>query len=870
MPRRHSSSIKVSLRLCFVKLPSTQDCRVFRDVMLLREPEDKCFQDLSDIVEKKLSFMEIPPADFTVLHTESTTGDRVVVDDAYMSELIAGWFKQLYATRARTRRRRSKSRLPVVSARSVSQEAQTPYVLGEDSEQSKTAALDVADGPSPLHRGRGSMRSERSADDSDSDDDDDDSQRESGPLEIAVTFDVEVNRLRPLRAAATAPTAGQSPLGLPAGPGATDLAKVGGDGGLTRSLSSPSVSQQQRGVVVAAEARRDGGGYDVPGEAVGPSCVPLTIQNLTALMQQGALSSSPPPPPLPPRPQQAQQPATCPGETLVSIADLVCPPQPALFYLRCVVVGVRFKMPKPGLTIGEMDLCDAADPRQVITAVTFDASVQREIKENLRCDGRQVLELRRVYVRRKSEIDMRYATNAHPLLLRIDRSSKLEVVQLLAVPITSRAPVVSAAPYANATVGGGEPVVSIRESVALRGGGGVVELTDLSRLRSLTTAAATGGGGGGDGGVGSEKGFSGVPVVNGLSSSSSSSSAGVRRTTFTMGSGNHSTAGSAPYGGGGSHALVSGVVPSAYGHQLQQQQQQALVRAAQLLQQQQQQQHGAMLHEPGVIPVTLKDVRAREALVEQYATKEDQRKERLRRKVEVSQSCILCGLDLSEGNTESCLAAVKRLLVANYRNKGTHIPTREQLLDALCDRRPRFLLETSAASSPGGGAGGSGGPTSSSIRLTCQQTFVNLQSRTHHVVHCRCAHLCTEYQNGGNLEDIAWCDLPTQVCSLCGQPGAYVACYHPDCKELYHAVCALFSGGYVNFGKKDPFLPCPACPRHTQVILSHGKKGGRGKAEGGGGVLHVDESCWDDDDIAFDSRVVAAGDLRDPDENDGE
>uniref|UniRef100_A0A0A9XZ74 Transcription factor 20 n=1 Tax=Lygus hesperus TaxID=30085 RepID=A0A0A9XZ74_LYGHE len=63
------------------------------------------------------------------------------------------------------------------------------------------------------------------------------------------------------------------------------------------------------------------------------------------------------------------------------------------------------------------------------------------------------------------------------------------------------------------------------------------------------------------------------------------------------------------------------------------------------------------------------------------------------------------------------------------------------------------------------------------------------------------------------------CDLAMQVCSLCGLAGATVACYHPDCGEMYHMVCALFSNGYVNFGQKDPYLPCPACPRHTLVKI---------------------------------------------------
>ncbi|CCW62104.1 unnamed protein product [Phytomonas sp. EM1] len=185
---------------------------------------------------------------------------------------------------------------------------------------------------------------------------------------------------------------------------------------------------------------------------------------------------------------------------------------------------------------------------------------------------------------------------------------------------------------------------------------------------------------------------------------------------------------------------------------------------------------------------------------------------------------------------------VSSLLQASSRNRGTRIPSFEELKHALCDQRGVK-------------------PGRSPTRLVCEQTFVNTTTKTVHVVHCRCAHLCSAYQSGKELEDIVWCDLAMQVCTLCGMPGACVACYHPECAEIYHVVCALFSVGYVNFGKKDPYLPCPACPRHTQVVLPNKKR----KDE----VLHTDESCWTDD-IAFDSRVVTATDLRDPDENDGE
>mmetsp|Transcript_73587 Transcript_73587/g.85489 ORF Transcript_73587/g.85489 Transcript_73587/m.85489 type:complete len:106 (+) Transcript_73587:3-320(+) len=102
------------------------------------------------------------------------------------------------------------------------------------------------------------------------------------------------------------------------------------------------------------------------------------------------------------------------------------------------------------------------------------------------------------------------------------------------------------------------------------------------------------------------------------------------------------------------------------------------------------------------------------------------------------------------------------------------------------------------------------------------------------------------------------------ACSLCGQTGATVQCYHPECREAYHVLCAIFSNGYVNFGQRDPFLPCPACPKHTHVKcpdidaivepsgqLTSSRKRPRS----------VDGSS-----VSFDSSIVESGDLRDPDD----
>lgn len=657
-------SVCLSIRLCFVKLPQTREPRIFRDRMLLRDAEEKSYQDLSDLIEKKLSFMEIPPSDFTVLYREDG-GDRVVVDHAYFFELSQRW-----------------CRLADLS----------PSV--------------------PLHEGQLLET--------------DDLSDSEGTTSIDVSFDIEVNNIR----------CGGNPSGSAA--------------------------------------------------AVTPTCAPLTAANLAALANQ----------PSPAATVAAPLPPTRSAGQWVGIGALSCPPQ-TNFFLHCVLIDIRFKNPKPDLTVTELELVDAKDPKQQITAVTFDPGVQKEVKVSLRPDGRQVLEIRNVYVRRKTELDQRYATNQHPLLLRIDRGSKLEVVQVLPVPVHSNTVALPSAggtatcPRPCMTTGG---VITVRQTMR---SGGIVDLSDLTGIRAR-------------GGTGS-----GVDPTYLLSSSSSS---GPRRTTFSFTSATASTA-------------IAGVVPSSHGQYLRAQQAAFVNRPTA---------EQDIPVEPGLITVTARDVRAREDTVYQHASNQETRKERIRRRVETSASCLLCGLDCDD--VEATTRVVRRLLEASTRNRGACIPTVEQLRNDLSDRRP---------SVPGGR------PT----RLVTQATFVNMTTRTVHPLHCRCAHLCTSYQNGKDLEDIAWIDLHMQMCSLCGMSGACVSCYHPDCNEMYHVVCALYSGGYVNFGKRDPYLPCPACPRHTQVLISRKRREET--------VIHVDESCWQDD-IAFDSRVVSATDLRDPDENGGE
>ncbi|KAG5492680.1 hypothetical protein JKF63_01259 [Porcisia hertigi] len=741
---------RVGLRLRFVKLPHIDGERVFRDVIDFVEPEDRSIDDLRALVEAKISFMGLNHTDFTVFHAEENTGDRIVVDTAYFNTLLRQWARRVARERPPPPPRLA---MPSLAEQSLLGDSPSPFTDPQD--QSHLSGCD----PLPL-----------SKTDASSDEDDE------RPPDILECLEIELHEYKSVAVRNT------SAISC-----------------LASSEPNAALSSVQLAALTRENLKRlcknDVARLGVSAPTPAPGAASLNTHDPGIELRKEAFSSDL---------RDAN------GEVLVHIRELTSPPEHVRFYLRCILLAVRFKTPKPGMTVAELDLGDAEDVTQAITAVTFDEVVHKAIRDHLRGDRRQVLELRQVYVRRKSDVDVRYQTNAHPLLLRLDRSSKLEVVRILATP----------APQPS-----GRAIVTVREQL---GSTGVVDVTQLIGQRQQEQQRAHHFPCGSSGVASSENGISLSGVGGGAyqpaSALSSSSSSGPRRTTFTMAtlSGN----------AGASTAPVSGVIPSSFGQELR-------IRQEMLLRQQRP--ADAPPIEPGVAIVTARDVREREPLVEQHANREEQRKGRIRRKVEVSTQCLLCGLDCS--NEAACMAVVRQKLTISSRNRGTQIPTFEQVKHDLSDRRRV----------PDGDA-----PT----RLLCTHTFVNSSTRSVHVVHPRCAHLCSAYQSGSELEDIVVCDLQMNMCELCGKPGACVACYHPRCTEMFHVVCALYSGGYVNFGQRDPFLPCPACPRHTQVTISKRKRGSSN-------VLHVDHSCWEDG-VAFDSRVVEATDLRDPDENDGQ
>lgn len=259
--------------------------------------------------------------------------------------------------------------------------------------------------------------------------------------------------------------------------------------------------------------------------------------------------------------------------------------------------------------------------------------------------------------------------------------------------------------------------------------------------------------------------------------------------------------------------------------------------------------------EPGVPQVGAADVHSRDLTVERSERRVEAKKARIRGAASRAMAkCILCGFDAD--NMQASLEDVKTQLTRSVANRGRCIPNVQELLTALSDRRAAYVREGDGLRLPGADSG--------TPRFYCKTTFVDIMSGTAHLVHPRCAHVCEWYQKGlATLEDIAMMKA-THICTLCRGEGATVKCYHPDCREEYHVTCALFSGGYVNFGKKDPLLPCPACPKHTQVkppqveLLAseeqEARLGKRRRVEGA-------------DTIVFDSAIVQNGDLRDPDDD---
>lgn len=212
---------------------------------------------------------------------------------------------------------------------------------------------------------------------------------------------------------------------------------------------------------------------------------------------------------------------------------------------------------------------------------------------------------------------------------------------------------------------------------------------------------------------------------------------------------------------------------------------------------------------------------------ETEAFEADRMKKKLRR--EISDKCFICDLDLEDDEDIEILT--RRL--KSFR-KSVPVPSKETIRALMTDKRTLI-------------------PEFEEDRIYCKTTFVNTVTKRLHRVHCRCAHLCSDYQLGRAklAEVISMAFMNT--CALCGEAGACTACGNPECDEMYHTTCAIFSNGYVNFDIRDPYLPRPACPRHTNPNPSTNRS------------IRL---SWipSNGTEAFDSACVHRHDLRDPDD----
>lgn len=210
----------------------------------------------------------------------------------------------------------------------------------------------------------------------------------------------------------------------------------------------------------------------------------------------------------------------------------------------------------------------------------------------------------------------------------------------------------------------------------------------------------------------------------------------------------------------------------------------------------------------------------------EYEADAERMKKKLRR--ELTDKCFICEMDLED---DADIAKLYSRLQKFARK--VPMPTPERVRELMADRRTQL-------------------PDFVEDRFYCTTTFVNTTTKRLHRVHCRCAHVCTEYQRGDDLRTIVAMAFAND-CALCGEGGACMRCTNPECEEWYHTTCAIFSNGYVNFDIRDPYLPRPACPRHTNPNPSANRTIRLAWVPHSGGE-------------AFDSAVVDRYDLRDPDD----
>ena len=197
--------------------------------------------------------------------------------------------------------------------------------------------------------------------------------------------------------------------------------------------------------------------------------------------------------------------------------------------------------------------------------------------------------------------------------------------------------------------------------------------------------------------------------------------------------------------------------------------------------------------------------------------------------------CALCGVNFADAATiESHV--LRRLLRINA-NHAARFVVPIAVLDAVqrCVSAAHLMTADANTATNGEGgrvgaaaAGGGGFRELSTLmdlfadnrqgspfahQLLCATPFFIRTQGTNIRVHHRCAHLADMYQKGRRMESDV---TSTSRCVLCGEAGAQVKCYHPECKKYFHVVCTLFVPDEVRFDTLDPEKPCAACRVHCE------------------------------------------------------
>eukprot|EP00758_Cryptobia_borreli_P002415 Tbor_TRINITY_DN3015_c0_g1::TRINITY_DN3015_c0_g1_i1::g.17394::m.17394 len=221
-----------------------------------------------------------------------------------------------------------------------------------------------------------------------------------------------------------------------------------------------------------------------------------------------------------------------------------------------------------------------------------------------------------------------------------------------------------------------------------------------------------------------------------------------------------------------------------------------------------------------------------------------QRKFQKKRRMEASSVCFICGVDFDSLDGISIL--IRRLMKwkgakteDELKTKfNTPVPSSDEIIELMRERRTQHPVFYRPDRD----------------RIYADASFYNTETKRFHKVHCRCAHLTTDYQNGLPLTEVMMEAELMQTCDFCGELGATVRCCAPGCKFCVHTTCAVFSGGQVDFDQWDPYVMNPACRAHTYHARRKKK------------IIFDASDAGEMNELQDGVRIIRRYELRDPDD----